>query len=78
MEKLDRIIPKNIRHEQVAEYIDSHKYLHKSDIEIHKEPTKSESEKQEKIPTEKPVEKPAETKENNNLKESWESVDILV
>lgn len=74
MERLDKIVPKNMRHEQATEFLDTHK----SNDETNKEPTKSESEKEEKTPIKKPVEKPVEKKEENNLKESWESVDILV
>ena len=66
MERLDKIVPKNMRHEQVTEFLD----MHKPSAETDEQPTIPE--------LEKPVEEPVESKEDNNKKESWESVDILV
>lgn len=58
MEKLDRIIPKNIRHEQVAEFLEAHNS---------NEETKWDSiDTEPKEPEKKPVEKPTENKEDNN------------
>lgn len=58
MEKLDKIMPKNLRYEQVTQV-----------LEIDNEVDDNQ---------EKPEEKPVETKEDNNQKESWETADILI
>jgi hypothetical protein len=58
MEKLDKIMPKNLRYEQVTQVLER-------DNEVDDN-------------QEKPEEKPVETKEDNNQKESWETADILI
>ena len=74
MERLDKIAPKNMRHEQATEFLD----MHKPSDETDEQPTIPELENPVEKPVEKPVEEPVESKEDNNKKESWESVDILV
>lgn len=69
MERLDKIIPKNIRHEQVTQILK---------VENNSENVNNKQKKAEETPEEGTKEKPTEKKESNDQKESWESVDILV
>lgn len=74
MERLDKIVPKNMRHEQATEFLD----MHKPSDETDEQPTIPELENPVEKPVEKPVEEPVESKEDNNKVESWESADILI